>query len=179
MIMAMVAMIMMASSVSAQKIDGVYLVARALTDKMVEELGLSNVQRDKTYQANLYYLNGINSRGDINSRIWKQRNSELKGILTSSQWKRYKNASGFYRPISWRDNSYVHNFSDNRHSMKPSRDGNRGNMAVTLPAPSHGQRPVVTGRPQQAMKTTYGKDNDRPNVKKENSGNRTFGSMRR
>lgn len=65
MIMAMVAMVMMATTVSAQKIDGVYLVARALTDKMAEELGLSGVQREKTYQANLYYLNGINSYRDL------------------------------------------------------------------------------------------------------------------
>lgn len=149
MIMAMVAMVMMATTVSAQKIDGVYLVARALTDKMAEELGLSGVQREKTYQANLYYLNGINSYRDLGSRIWKQRNSKLKDILTSAQWKRYKNVSGLYHPVSWRGNSYVHNFSDNRQPMEPSYGGNRGNMVVTLPAPSRGQRPVEVGKPQQ------------------------------
>lgn len=85
--------------------------------KMAEEFGLSGVQREKTYQANLYYLNGINSYRDLGSRIWKQRNSELKDILTSAQWKRYKNVSGLYRPVSWRGNSYVHNFSDNRQPM--------------------------------------------------------------
>uniref|UniRef100_UPI0040256600 hypothetical protein n=1 Tax=Prevotella sp. TaxID=59823 RepID=UPI0040256600 len=34
-------------------------------------------------------------------------------------------------------------------AMEPSYGGNRGNMAVTLPAPSRGQRPVEVGKPQQ------------------------------
>lgn len=79
----------------------------------------------------------------------EDRRCLLGGSRTSAQWKRYKNVSGLYRPVSWRGNSYVHNFSDNRQPMKPSYGGNRGNMAVTLPAPSRGQRPVEVGKPQQ------------------------------
>lgn len=187
----MLAMVLMATSVSAQKVDGAYILARVLTDKMVGELGLSNSQREKAYQTNLYYLNGINGYSDISSQIWRQRNSQLKNILTSSQWKRYKKSSYFYRPISWRDNSYVNNFGANSSAGRPSFGGNKDNKAVTLPAPSRGQRPVEVGRPQQTDNMPFGKGNGKPNGyynKKDNgkqndrnssSDNRSFGSMRR
>lgn len=193
----MVAMVLMTTSVSAQRIDGVYMVARVLTDKMAEELGLSNVQREKAYQTNLYYLNGINGYRDINSQTWRQRNSQLKNILTTSQWKSYKRSSYFYRPISWRGDSYVYNFYSKYSDERPSFGGNRGNMAVTLPAPSRGQRPVEVGRPQQPNnmpfngnqgkpngsynKKNNGKSNDRKGGSYNDNGssNRSFGSMRR
>lgn len=174
----MVAMVLMTTSVSAQRIDGVYMVARVLTDKMAEELGLSNVQREKAYQTNLYYLNGINGYRDINSQTWRQRNSQLKNILTTSQWKSYKRSSYFYRPISWRGDSYVYNFSSKYSNERPSFGGNRGNrdnMAVTLPAPTRGQRPVEVGRPQQPNNMPFNGNQGKPN----GSSNRSFGSMRR
>lgn len=42
MILTMVAMIMMITSVSAQRIDNANMEARILTDKMTEELGLNS-----------------------------------------------------------------------------------------------------------------------------------------
>lgn len=183
----MVAMILMATSVSAQKVDGTYILARVLTDRMVGELGLSNSQREKAYQTNLYYLNGINGYGDISSRIWRQRNSQLKNILTSSQWKRYKKSSYFYRPISWSGNSYVNNFGAKVPANKPSFGGNRDNRPVPLPAPRNNQRPVEIGRPQQSNDAPFNKNkgsynkknNGKPNDRNGGSDNRSFGSMRR
>ena len=62
MIMTMVAMVMMITSVSAQRIDNAYMEARFLTDKMVEELSLSSMLRETIYQLNLTYLNGIKAK---------------------------------------------------------------------------------------------------------------------
>lgn len=42
MIMTMVAMVMMITSVSAQRIDNTNMETRILTDKMTEELGLNS-----------------------------------------------------------------------------------------------------------------------------------------
>lgn len=47
MIMIMVAMIMMITSVSAQRIDNTNMEARILTDKMTEELGLNSWKERK------------------------------------------------------------------------------------------------------------------------------------
>lgn len=136
MILTMVAMVMMITSVSAQRIDNTNMEARILTDKMTEELGLNSWQREKAYQMNLSYLNGISSYRDINSQVWKTRNNALKGILNAVQWKQYKNASYFYRPISWRQNTYVHNIYAKYPSKKSSFGGNRANKPVTFPAPA-------------------------------------------
>lgn len=108
-IMTMVMAAVMSMTVSAQRIDNTIKEARILTDKMAEELSLNNWQREKAYQMNLNYLSSINSHRDIHSQNWNQRNSQLKGILSSAQWKLYKIASYFYQPISWKKGAYVHN----------------------------------------------------------------------
>ena len=179
MIMTMVAMVMMITSVSAQRIDNINMEARILTDKMTAELGLNSWQREKAYQMNLSYLNGINSYRDIDSQIWKKRNNALKGILNASQWRQYKNASYFYHPISWHNNAYVHNIYA-KYPVKSSPFGrNRANKPVTLPAPAN-QRPVEVGRPQQPNYTAFNKNNSKPNrTSGTNTSNRSFGSMRR
>lgn len=179
MILTMVAMIMMITSVSAQRIDNTIMEARILTDKMTEELGLNSWQREKAYQMNLSYLNGISSYRDINSQVWKTRNNALKGILNAAQWKQYKNASYFYRPISWRQNTYVHNIYAKYPSKKSSFGGNRANKPVTFPAPAN-QRPVEAGSPHQPNYTAYNKNHGKPNrTGSTNTSNRSFGSMRR
>lgn len=178
MILTMVATVLMITSVSAQRIDNAYGEARFLTEKMVEELGLNGLLREKVYQLNLSYLNGINSYNDLNGLGWRQRNKQLKSMLTASQWKRYKKSSYFYRPISWRGNAYVHNIYNEYPSSRPSFGGNRDNRPVTLPAPPN-QRPVEVGRPQQPRKGSYNKGNDKPRRQDNGSSNRSFGNMRR
>ncbi len=174
----MVTMILMATSMSAQRISNAYTEARFLTEKMVQELGLSSLQREEAYQANLTYMNGINSYSDISSYAWKQRNAQFKTILTSSQWKRYKNVSYFYRPISWRNNTYVHNVYSKYPSGKTSSVANRNNKPVSLPA-TNNQRPVETGKTQKHNTANSNKNNGKTNVKNvASSGNRSFGNMR-
>ncbi|HCC86942.1 MAG TPA: hypothetical protein DEQ17_01465 [Prevotella sp.] len=178
MIMTMVAVMLMTMSVSAQRIGNASMEARFLTEKMVEELGLNSSLREKIYQLNFSYLNGINGRDDLNGSTWRLRNNKLKGVLTSSQWKKYKKSSYFYRPISWRGNAYVHNIYDKYSDSRPSFGGNRDNRPVTLPAPPN-QRPVEIGRPQQPGKNNANRGNGNQRHYGDDSSNRSFGSMRR
>lgn len=98
-----------ALSASAQRLTNIRAEARFITDKMVLELGLTNVQRNSILQLNLGYLDAINSYRDINGKAWKHRNKELRRMMSDRQWKRYKESYYFYQPISWRSNAYVHN----------------------------------------------------------------------
>lgn len=106
--LAILATMMMFTSVSAQRLAGVRAEASFITDRMVAELGLSSAQRGSVLNINLAYLNGINNYRDIDSYMWHKRNKELKRMLTGKQWKRYRAANYFYRPIGWRDQAYVH-----------------------------------------------------------------------
>lgn len=98
-----------ALSASAQRLANIQVEARFITDKMVLELGLTNVQRNNIMRLNLDYLDAINSYRDLNGRAWKHRNKELRRMMSDSQWRRYREAYYFYQPIGWRDNAYVHN----------------------------------------------------------------------
>lgn len=112
-IMTMVMAVVMSLTVSAQRINNTIKEARILTDKMVEELNLNNWQREKAYQMNLDYLNGINGRNDIHSQIWSYRNKQIMGILSSSQWQLFKKSSYFYQPISWKkEHTYITSMQD-------------------------------------------------------------------
>ena len=108
-LLAIVAVLMMISSVNAQRLTDIQAEARFITDKMVLELGLSNVQRNNLLNINLTYLDGIRSYRDIDAYGWKYRNKQLKRMLSERQWRRYKESYYFYRPIAWRNNVYVHN----------------------------------------------------------------------
>ena len=119
-LLSIVAAMMITVSASAQRLTDITAEARFITDKMVVELGLTNIQRNSILQLNLSYLNGINSYRDINANGWSYRNKQLKKMLTAKQWKRYKEASYFYRPIGWRNNAYVHNIY-NKYPKAPKR----------------------------------------------------------
>ena len=71
-----------ALSASAQRLANIQVEARFITDKMVLELGLSNVQRNNILQLNLSYLDAINSYRDINGKAWKHRNKELRRMMS-------------------------------------------------------------------------------------------------
>lgn len=93
----------------AQRLGNISVEARYITDKMIVELGLDNGLRESIMRLNMNYLSGINSYRDIDSRIWKLRNREMKRLMSASQWKRYRDAYYFYRPIGWSNDAYVHN----------------------------------------------------------------------
>ena len=126
--LAIVAALMMTLSASAQRLTNITAEARFITDKMIVELGLNSIQRNSLLQINLNYLNGINDYRDIDAYGWQYRNKQLKRMLTARQWKLYKNANYFYRPISWRNNAYIHNIYG-RYPKAPKRQ-------VCPPAPN-------------------------------------------
>lgn len=124
------ALVMTMASANAQRLTNVSLEAQYITDKMALELGLTKVQRNSILQLNLNYLSGINSYRDINSSIWRQRNTSLRALLTAAQWRLYRNANYFYRPIGWKDGCYVHNiytkYPDKRgYHKRPKCDDGR------------------------------------------------------
>ena len=144
-LLAIVATLMMFTSANAQRLTDIQAEARFITDKMVVELGLSNVQRNNILNINLTYLDGIRSYRDIDANGWRYRNKQLKRMLTAKQWKRYKDAYYFYRPISWRSNAYVHNIYAKYPKQKNWRkDGPR---PACDPRPGHGPRPDFKGKP--------------------------------
>lgn len=119
---------MMITSVNAQRLTDIQAEARFITDKMVLELGLSNVQRNNLLNINLTYLDGIRSYRDIYAYGWKYRNKQLKRMLSERQWRRYKESYYFYRPIAWRNNVYVHNIYVKYQGHKhPGYYGHPGN----------------------------------------------------
>ena len=176
-IMTMVMAAVMSMTVSAQRIDNTIKEARILTDKMVEELNLNNWQREKAYQMNLDYLNGINGRNDIHSQIWSYRNKQIKGILSATQWKLYEKASYFYQPISWKKGAYVYNIYARYPNAGHTFGGNRGNKNVATTVLS-GRRPETVARPPQPNYTAYHKNDGKLNrTKSANTYSRSFGSM--
>lgn len=172
MIMTIIMAVIVTATLSAQRIDNTIIEARILTEKMVEELGLNSWQREKVYQMNLDYLNGIHSYKDIDAQIWKTRNHLLKNILIANQWKHYRNASYFYHPISWREGTYVHNIYAKYPQSVHVFGGNRGN-----------HRLVAAANPKQPSYPAYDKNNSRPDranrTNATSTPQRNFGSMNR
>ena len=138
-LLAIVAAFMMIASVNAQRLVDIQTEARFITDKMVVELGLSNVQRNNILNINLTYLDGIRSYRDIDSHGWKYRNKQLKHILSDKQWKKYKESYYFYRPISWRNNAYIHNIYAKypKHNWKSDKHHHHHKGDFGRPCKSH------------------------------------------
>lgn len=176
MIMTLMMVLSMTIRANAQRLDNTYMEARILTDHMADELGLNSWQRDKAYQMNLDYLNGIGSYRDIDAQIWALRNNLLKSILNTTQWNLYKKSSYFYRPISWRQGSYVHNIYA-KYPTSPRMEP--GNNRVTKPMPQV-NRPVTLPMPNNERPVNVStKRNPGNMMAKKEEPKRSFGSMRR
>lgn len=122
------AMLITVSSAFAQRLANINVEASFITDKMIAELGLSNTWRNSILQINLNYLSSINGYNDITSNSWKTRNKCLKKMLSAKQWKRYKEANYFYRPIGWNNGAYIHNIYV-KYPQKAERRQFTGNPA--------------------------------------------------
>lgn len=72
-----------------------------LSDKMAYELNLSPQQYDQVYQVNLEYFLNVSSPHDIDGLWWSYRNTDLGYILYDWQWRLYRAADYFFRPLSW------------------------------------------------------------------------------
>ncbi len=77
-----------------------------LTDKMAYELRLSREQCEAVYEINIDYLMALDSRSNLYGWAWERRNSDLRYVLTAYQYELYMQANYFYRPVSWRSNSW-------------------------------------------------------------------------
>ena len=121
-LLAIVAAFVMITSANAQRLTDIQAEARFITDKMIVELGLSNVQRNSLLNINLNYLDGIRSYRDIDAYGWHYRNKQLKRMLNDRQWKRFKEAYYFYHPIGWNNNTYIYNIYNKypKHHYRPS-----------------------------------------------------------
>lgn len=121
-LLAIVAAFVMITSANAQRLTDIQAEARFITDKMIVELGLSNVQRNSLLNINLNYLDGIRSYRDIDAYGWHYRNKQLKRMLNARQWKRFKEAYYFYHPIGWNNNTYIYNIYNKypKHHYRPS-----------------------------------------------------------
>lgn len=141
----LLAVFVMSLSASAQKLANVQAEARFVTDKMVLELGLSNVQRNNILQLNLTYLDAINGYHDINGKAWKYRNKQMRKMLSERQWKKYKKAYYFYQPIGWKGNAYIHNiyakYPEGRVVCAPKPKGSHPHLHPDKPMPSHFGKP--------------------------------------
>ena len=72
-----------------------------LSDKMAYELNLTPQQYDQVYQVNLEYFLSVNSPSDLDGIWWRYRNTDLSYILYDWQWRLYRAADYFIRPLSW------------------------------------------------------------------------------
>lgn len=120
-LLAIVAAFVMITSANAQRLTDIQAEARFITDKMIVELGLSNVQRNSLMNINLNYLDGIRSYRDIDAYGWHYRNKQIKRMLNARQWKRFKEAYYFYHPIGWNNNTYIYNIYNKypKHNYRP------------------------------------------------------------
>lgn len=72
-----------------------------LTDKMAYELNLTDDQYEAAYEINLDYLMSIDDYDDLYGLYWERRNLDLSYILHDWQYRMYRDAAYFYRPLSW------------------------------------------------------------------------------
>lgn len=164
-LLAIVATLMMTTTMNAQRLTDITAEARFITDKMVVELGLTNVQRNNILNLNLTYLDGINSYRDIDARGWKYRNQQIRAMLNAKQWKKFKDSYYFYRPISWRNNAYVHNIYSRYGRPTPPSPGLDRRM-------DKGPRPACDyGKPGKPRFDKPRKDKGRPSF---GNGRREF-----
>ena len=101
MILTLLAVLTMATTVSAMSYEQARNEALFLTDKMAYELNLTDEQYEAAYEINLDYLMGVTGRHDVFGTYWERRNLDLSYILLDWQWNAYLAASYFYRPLYW------------------------------------------------------------------------------
>ena len=107
MMIALVAMLAIATSGKAMSYEQARNEALFLTDKMAYELNLTDEQYEAAYEINLDYLMGVTSYDDVYGDYWERRNRDLSYILMDAQWNAFIAASYFYRPLYWH-NGYWH-----------------------------------------------------------------------
>lgn len=78
-----------------------------LSDKMAYELRLTMDQYEAVYEINLDYFLSIRYSDDVFGIYWNRRNTDLRFVLTTWQYRRYITTVDFYQPAIWRSGSWV------------------------------------------------------------------------
>ena len=100
-ILTIVAMLTLALGANAIGYDMARQEALFLTDKMAYELNLSVEQMEAVYEINLDYLLSVNRSQDLYGIYWDRRNSDLRYVLSRTQYGLFINTNYFYRPLNW------------------------------------------------------------------------------
>ncbi len=106
-IIALVALFTITASAGAMSYEQARRQALFLTDKMAYELNLTDDQYEAAYEINLDYLMTVGDYSDLYGVYWERRNLDLSYILRDWQYRMYREASYFYRPLYW-DSGYWH-----------------------------------------------------------------------
>lgn len=100
-LLSLVTFVVFAISVQAMSYEYAQREALYLTDKMAYELRLSTEQMNAVYEINLDYLLNVNMSDDIYGIFWERRNSDLRYVLSTYQYRLYRRMNYFYRPLNW------------------------------------------------------------------------------
>lgn len=122
--MFMAVLMVMSVSANAMSNRDARKEALFLSDRMAQELKLTNAQYDDVYEINLDYLRGVSGRSDAYGSGWNRRNNDLKYVLTAYQYVQYMKHNSFYRPLTWDKNGWSLNvYSHHRgvNDRKPDR----------------------------------------------------------
>ncbi len=101
-------MMVMTISAAALPFNQAQKEALFLSDKMAYELGLSAAQYEMIYEINLDYFLSVNNYNEVYGSWWARRNSDIRYILTTTQYNLFINLTYFYRPLSWINGSWHH-----------------------------------------------------------------------
>jgi len=110
--MLMAVMMVMTISASAMSYSQAREEALFLSDKMAYELNLTMEQYEAVYEINLDYLLSISLKSDIRGIYWDRRDADLRYVLDVYQYARYKAANYFYRPVYWKNRSFIFRIYD-------------------------------------------------------------------
>ena len=80
-----------------------------LSDKMAYELHLTMDQYEAVYEINLDYFLSIRYADDVFGVYWNRRNTDLRFVLNTWQYRRYVTTVDFYQPTAWRNGGWTFN----------------------------------------------------------------------
>ena len=105
--MMILAMILVTATVStAMPYHQAKREALFLADKMAYELNLTEDQYEAVYEINLDYLMTVSHRSRSYRRPWIRRDNMLRYVLSPWQYRAYRRADYFYKPIRWTGNNW-------------------------------------------------------------------------
>lgn len=114
----MVTMIIMTITANAMNYNKAKNEAMFLSDKMAYELNLTKVQYEAVYEINFDYYLSVDKYADTYGKWWIRRNNDLKYVLNYRQYDKYTDIKYFYRPISWKKDTWVFNIYEKYNKNK-------------------------------------------------------------